>query len=181
MDGDDAVGAWDRIKRDMRMTDSEHNQSTEDDCGEGSDVRRTMGSEKRHENDEVEEEDENQQPPSKHPRKSPLEELFADENAEKMSSQRKIMSIQDYAEKEMQMYKETPPIFTSDDPAAWWWNQRMTYPLMSNMAFSYLCVQASSTPSERVFSTAGDTICAERSRILPEKADMLIFLKKNCF
>lgn len=33
------------------------------------------------------------------------------------------MSIQDHAEKEMQMYKETPPTFTSDDPAAWWWNQ----------------------------------------------------------
>nr|XP_055074907.1 E3 SUMO-protein ligase ZBED1-like isoform X2 [Misgurnus anguillicaudatus] len=167
---DDAV--WDRIKRDM-MKDSEHEQSTEDDCGEGS--------EKRDENDEVEEEDENQQPPSKHPRKSPLEELFADEDAEKMSSHRRTMSIQDKAEKEIQMYKETPPTFTSDDPAAWWWNQRMTYPLMSNTAFSYLCVQASSTPSERVFSTAGDTICAERSRILPEKADMLIFLNKNCF
>lgn len=84
-------------------------------------------------------------------------------------------------QKKLQMYKKTPPTFTSDDPAAWWWNQRMTYPLMSNMAFSYSCVRASSTPSERVFSTAGDTICAERSWILPEKADMLIFLNKNCF
>ncbi|CAM4695035.1 unnamed protein product [Leuciscus chuanchicus] len=98
-DDDDAVGVWDRIRRDM-MTDSEHKQSTEDNCGEGSDVR-TMWSEKRHENDEVEEEDENQQPPSKHPRK----------DAEKMSSQRRTMSIQDHAEKEMQMYKETPPTF----------------------------------------------------------------------
>ena len=43
----------------------------------------------------------------------------------------------------------------------------------------YLCAQASSTPSERVFSTAGDTISAESSRILPEKADMLVFLHKN--
>lgn len=42
-----------------------------------------------------------------------------------------------------------------------------------------MCSQASSTPSERVFSTAGDTISQERSRILPEKADMLIFLQKN--
>nr|XP_023652339.1 zinc finger BED domain-containing protein 1-like [Paramormyrops kingsleyae] len=162
------------------MTDSEHKQSTEDDCSDITTFS-TMWSEKRHDNDEVEEEDENQQPPRKHPRKSPLEELFADDDAEKRSSQRRTMSIQDHAEKEMQMYKETPPTFTSDDPAAWWWNQRMTYPLMSNIAFSYLCVQASSTPSERVFSTAGDTICAERSRIQPEKADMLIFLNKNCF
>ena len=47
---------------------------------------------------------------------------------------------------------------------AWWWRNRTTYPLLSEVAFSYMCVQASSTPSERV------------SRILPEKADMLIFL-----
>ncbi|XDV29215.1 hypothetical protein PO909_032358 [Leuciscus waleckii] len=159
-DDDDAVGVWDRIKREM-MKDSEHEQ-----------VRLC---------NVIEAQTFNQQPPKKHPRKSPLEELFADEDAEKRSSQRRAMSIQDHAEKEMQMYRETPPTFTSDDPAAWWWNQRMTYPLMSNMAFSYLCVQASSTPSERVFSTAGDTICAERSRIQPEKADMLIFLNKNCF
>ncbi|KAK5911937.1 hypothetical protein CesoFtcFv8_001862 [Champsocephalus esox] len=72
-----------------------------------------------------------------------------------------------------------PPTMSSDDPAAWWWNKRTTYPLLSEVPFSYLCVQASSTPSERVFSTAGDTICPERSRILPEKADMLICLNKN--
>ena len=69
----------------------------------------------------------------------------------------------------------------SEDPAAWWWSQQKTYPLLSDLAFSYLCVKASSTPSERKFSTAGDAICPERSRILPEKADMIIFLNKNCF
>src|SRR4029434_6820565 len=44
---------------------------------------------------------------------------------------------------------------------------------------TYLCVQASSTPSERVFSCAGHAISQERCRILPEKANMLIFLQKN--
>src|SRR4029434_9816138 len=45
---------------------------------------------------------------------------------------------------------------------------------------TYLCVQASSTPSERVFSCADHAISQERCRILPEKANMLIFLQKNC-
>lgn len=112
---------------------------------------------------------------------TPLEELFADEDAQKVTPQQNSMSIQDQVEKELHMYKAMPRIVTSDDAAAWWWNMRTTYPCLSDMAFSYLCVQASSTPSERVFSTAGDTICAERSRILPEKADMLVFLNKNCF
>ena len=111
---------------------------------------------------------------------TPLEELFADEDAVKMTSLQTSTSIQGGVEKELQMYKDMPPIITSDDPDAWWWNMRMTYPCLSDMAFSFLCVQASSTPSERVFSSAGNTISAERSRILPEKADMLIFLNKNC-
>ncbi len=90
------------------------------------------------------------------------------------------MSMEERAEKEIQMYRVMPPTITSSDPAAWFWTQEQTYPLLSCLAFSYLCVQASSTPSERVFSTAGNTICAERSRLQPEKADMITFLNKSC-
>lgn len=46
-------------------------------------------------------------------------------------------------------------------------------PVLANIAPKYLCVQASSTPSERVSHSA------ERASISPEKADMLLFLKKN--
>ena len=91
------------------------------------------------------------------------------------------MSIKKRVEREQQIYQEIPPAIMSEDPAAWWWNQRKTYPLLSDLAFSYLCIQASSTPSERLFSTAGDTICPERSRILPEKADMIIFSQQELF
>ena len=111
---------------------------------------------------------------------SPLEELYADENTQKMTSQQRSMSIQDQAEKEMQIYQDIPSIVTSDNPATWWWNLWMMYRSPSDMAFSYLCVQASYTPSEQVFPTAGDTVCAESLCILPEKADMIIFLNKNC-
>ena len=96
-------------------------------------------------------------------------------------SQQSSMSIKKIVEGELQTYQEIPPAIMSEDPAAWWWNQRKTYPLLADLAFSYLCVQAWSTPSERVFSTAGDTISPECSRLLPEKADMIIFLNKNCF
>lgn len=72
------------------------------------------------------------------------------------------------------------PTMTSDDPAAWWWNNRSTYPVLSELAFSYLCAQASSAPRENIFSTAEDTVCAERSQIISDKANMLIFLDKNC-
>lgn len=111
---------------------------------------------------------------------TPLEELFAEDDDLKRNLLQSTVSIQEKTDKELEMYRDMPPIMTSEDPALWWWNRRDTYPLLSDLALSYLCVQASSTPSERVFSTAGDTISPERSRILPEKADMLIFLQKNC-
>ena len=34
-------------------------------------------------------------------------------------------------------------------------------------------------PSERVFSTAGDIVTAERAKIDPEMVDSMIFLTKN--
>lgn len=59
------------------------------------------------------------------------------------------------------------------DPMTWWWEKRDLMPVLANIAPKYLCVQASSTPSERVSHSA------ERASISPEKADMLLFLKKN--
>jgi hypothetical protein len=57
-------------------------------------------------------------------------------------SQQSSMSIKKIVEGELQTYQEIPPAIMSEDPAAWWWNQRKTYPLLADLAFSYLCVQA---------------------------------------
>lgn len=89
-------------------------------------------------------------------------------------------SIEEKAKKEVQEYKSFKGELTEVDPILWWWQKRDRMPVLSNSAKKYLCVQASSTPSERVFSTAGDTVSVERARLLPEKMDMLVFLKKNC-
>ncbi|CAM4643135.1 unnamed protein product [Leuciscus chuanchicus] len=71
------------------------------------------------------------------------------------------------------------PAFIEASASFWWWKKSDTLPVLSALAEKYLCVQASSTTSERVFSTAGDTLSPERSRILPERANMIIFLHKN--
>ena len=44
------------------------------------------------------------------------------------------------------------------------------------MARRYLCVPATSAPSERLFSAAGLTIAKDRASLNPETADALIFL-----
>ncbi|XP_069395174.1 E3 SUMO-protein ligase ZBED1-like [Paralichthys olivaceus] len=124
--------------------------------------------------DEEEEEEDHAPPPPVEQKKTALEELFEEEDNELESFQQRqpLLSLAQRVDQEIQLYK--------DNATLWWWSKGESLPLLSGLAESFLCVQASSTPSERVFSTAGDTISPERSRILPEKADMLIFLQKNC-
>ncbi|XP_038158986.1 E3 SUMO-protein ligase ZBED1-like [Cyprinodon tularosa] len=118
--------------------------------------------------------------PLKKPKLSALEEPFADEDMAVEMRQENSSSDTDKIQEEIQRYRGSPSTLTSVNAVTWWWNVRDTMPMLSNLATRYHCVQASSTPSERTFSTAGDTISQERACLSPDKADMLIFLKKNC-
>ncbi|XP_058642105.1 E3 SUMO-protein ligase ZBED1-like [Onychostoma macrolepis] len=114
-----------------------------------------------------------------------LGELFKDEDQALLVLERVKMdvrgpSVTEKAKKEIQVYRSFPTVLSSVDPILWWWQKRDQMPMLARLAKRYLCVQASFTPSERVFSTAGDTVSVERARLLPERVDMLIFLKKNC-
>ncbi len=119
--------------------------------------------------------------PPLHIKKSALEELFSEEGRELMIQKDTLsLTLSEHVALEVEHYKSLPPIPMAEDPMMWWlWEKRADLSLLTTIATSYLCAQASSTPSERVFSTAGNTISQERSRLLPEKANMLIFLQKN--
>ncbi|XP_010788602.1 zinc finger BED domain-containing protein 1-like isoform X2 [Notothenia coriiceps] len=119
------------------------------------------------------------------PRVSALEELLAEDDKELRRSliqqEKTAPTILENIRNELSVYRgPVLPIPTSEDPAHWWWRKKETFPILSRLSSPYLCVQASSTPSERVFSTAGNTLSKERSRLLQEKVKMLIFLNKNC-
>lgn len=88
-----------------------------------------------------------------------LEELFADEDMElRTTMQQNTLSVSERVDHELQLYKGLPSIPMSEAPALWWWEKRGTLPLLTQLATTYLCAQASSTPSERVFSTALGTL-----------------------
>ena len=55
------------------------------------------------------------------------------------------------------------------------------YPIHANLKLArrYLCIPATSAPSERVFSAAGLTIAKDRASLNPETADALIFLHES--
>ena len=61
----------------------------------------------------------------------------------------------------------------------WWKNYHSQFPLLAKMARKYLCIPATSVPSERAFSTAGHVVNAKRSCLLPENVNMLVFLAHN--
>ena len=65
------------------------------------------------------------------------------------------------------------------DVTEWWRQKEFVFPILSKLARKYLCVPASSVPSERIFSTAGNIVNKKRACLSSENVDMLVFLNKN--
>jgi len=56
---------------------------------------------------------------------------------------------------EVDKYLQEPPVPRTQDPLKWWNNNRQIYPTLFIMMKKRLCIQATSVPSERVFSKSG--------------------------
>ena len=89
------------------------------------------------------------------------------------------MSLRDLVHSEIQQYRAAPTIDLTDNPLQWWCDNMYRFVNLANLARCILCIPATSVPSERVFSAAGDIVTQSRSRLKPKHVDMLIFLKKN--
>ena len=109
------------------------------------------------------------------PKKSALEYLLGESFSSEPRQSNRLPQI----EKEIEHYRRETSLPLSSCPLNWWRENCSIYPLLSPLARAYLSIPATSIPSERVFSTAGDIVSAQRSQLLPENVDMLIFLKKN--
>ncbi|XP_049577871.1 E3 SUMO-protein ligase ZBED1-like [Syngnathus scovelli] len=87
-----------------------------------------------------------------------------------------------YARAQEEVYTyctRTPALHLSEDPLDWWARNAVHFPLISRLAKRYLCIPGTSVAAERVFSTAGDIITAQRSTLSSEHVDQLLFLYKN--
>ena len=65
------------------------------------------------------------------------------------------------------------------DTFQWWKEHQNIFPKLSAIANKLLCVVATSAPAERIFSVAGNIITAQRSNIVNENVDRMIFLYEN--
>jgi hypothetical protein len=82
-------------------------------------------------------------------------------------------------EAELSQYLQQALLPRTQDPIEWWKANSSQFPNLSKIAGKYLSAPPTSVPSERVFSAAGDVLSDHRSRLLPERAETLIFLKMN--
>ena len=64
-------------------------------------------------------------------------------------------------------------------PLLWWKQYSSQLPVLSKLAHKYLCIPATLVSSERAFSAAGHVINSKRSCLLPEHANMPVFLVQN--
>ena len=89
------------------------------------------------------------------------------------------ISAKEKAHIEVSKYMYIGEDATSDNPLTWWSRNSTRFPKVSRLAKKYLCLPATSVPSERAFSTAGHIASARRSCLLPETVSMLVFLSAN--
>ncbi|XP_049447563.1 E3 SUMO-protein ligase ZBED1-like [Epinephelus fuscoguttatus] len=80
---------------------------------------------------------------------------------------------------EVYMYFGEHPLSKKENPLTWWEKNAARYPTLAELARSLLCIPATSTPSERLFSAAGNIVSKKRASLSPEHVDMLTFLHCN--
>uniref|UniRef100_A0A8B9H2A4 BED-type domain-containing protein n=1 Tax=Astyanax mexicanus TaxID=7994 RepID=A0A8B9H2A4_ASTMX len=88
-------------------------------------------------------------------------------------------STHDVAAAEIKRFREETPLPLTENPLSWWKEHEHEYPQLSRVAKSFLCIPGTSVSAERVFSTAGDIVTAQRSVLKAEHVDQLVFLHKN--
>ena len=79
------------------------------------------------------------------------------------------LSPEQKASNEIDKYKAEDPLDTDNDPLQWW----------KDNSKKYLAIPATSSPSERLFSRAGNITTPLRNSLKPAKVDMLTFLATN--
>jgi hypothetical protein len=100
-------------------------------------------------------------------------------NTQKAASSAIPVRARDSLQRELELYLEEQLLPHTSCPLTWWRAHQLTYPAVAEVARHILCVPATSVPSERLFSKAGDVITKKRNSLEPKKAEQIIFIMDN--
>lgn len=89
------------------------------------------------------------------------------------------LTTEQLLEKEVRDYFNEPDMNIRGDPLEWWREKRHQYPHLAKLARKYLAVPATSAPSERVWSIAGNIKDKKRSCLKEKLLNELLFLHNN--
>lgn len=87
--------------------------------------------------------------------------------------------IDDTIRNEILVYFGEKSIPRDKNPLLWWKENEAKFPTLALLAKSYLAIPATSTPSERLFSAAGNIVTKKRASLTSKHVDMLTFLHSN--
>ena len=87
-----------------------------------------------------------------------------------------LTSIESNSDEYSEFIKETIRI---PNPLNWWELSETRYPKLAILAKRYLCIPATSIPSERVFSVAGQTVSKLRASLDKDTVNEILFLHKH--
>ena len=65
------------------------------------------------------------------------------------------------------------------DVLEFWRANKYKFPLLAQAAKKWLCVPASSAPSERAFSAGGGIVSYKRTKLQPEQVEKLLYIQQN--
>ncbi|XP_043266731.1 E3 SUMO-protein ligase ZBED1-like [Venturia canescens] len=77
---------------------------------------------------------------------------------------------------DLRHYLNQPMVNRTQDPIHYWSSRKTLYPTLWMIAQKYLSIVATSVPSERLFSRAGNILTDSRSRLSPDHLQQLLFL-----
>ena len=86
---------------------------------------------------------------------------------------------EDVVKKEIQAYKLEPALDKNEDPLDWWRARINQYPHMIHLVKKYLCIPATSTQAERVFSAMGFLLNKRRLNLSGASVNAQLFLHDN--
>jgi len=79
----------------------------------------------------------------------------------------------------VRQYLELPTLALDENPILYW--KKYSAKELWRIAERYFCVPATSVPSEKIFSKAGQIVSARRSSLKPSTVNSLIFLNQNAW